>query len=373
MARKFLFVAGDLSGDIHAANVVKQLREEVSDATVISLGGPELQEVSDLFLGNLVGKGLFGFWEPMKKLPWLWNLLHNVLAPAMEKHRPDVVVPVDFFGFNRNTIKLAKERSLPVIYFISPQIWASRPARLEILKRYVDRMIVLFPFEEELYKNAGMEAAFYGHPLLDLIPEPARFTPGSPEKPVLGLLPGSRESEVRRHLQLYLQGVANLGRNNSIGRIIVFGARSVPEEVYREILAAGNVQPDLAELVWDTNYQWRRKIDFAVTTSGTATLENALLGIPMVVLFRTSWPSYYLAKSLIRVPHISLVNILAGKEIVPELIQQRATSASLAGLINRVLFDRRSLAAKREELLDIRSLLGSPGVYRKVALDLLAA
>jgi len=372
MARKFLFVAGDLSGDIHASHVARYLKKEVPDATVISLGGPGLREVSDLFLENLVGEGLFGFWEPVKKLPWLLRLLRNVLAPAIEKHRPDLVIPVDFFGFNRNTIRLAKERGVPVKYLISPQIWASRPGRIEILKKYVDKMIVLFPFEEELYRNAGMDAAFYGHPLLDLIPEPADTEVNPHEQPVIGLLPGSRVSEVRRHLPLYLEAVAGIAKISVPHRIIVFAARSVPDRLYNEILSAADIRPDSIEMIWDENYEWRKKLDFAVTTSGTATLENALLGIPMVVVFRTSWPTYYLAKALARVSYISLVNILAQRKVVPELIQRRATVTDLMVEMGRFIGHPQALQANRKELLAIRGTLGQPGVYRKIAADLLS-
>lgn len=372
MARKFLFVAGDLSGDLHASHVVHHLKKEAPGAEVISLGGPGLQEVSDLFLENLVGEGLFGFWEPVKKLPWLWGLLRKVLAPAIEKHRPDVVIPVDFFGFNRHTIRLARERQVPVKYLISPQIWASRPGRLEILRKYVDRMIVLFPFEAELYRRAGMDAVFYGHPLLDLVPEPQDWAAAPEKPPVIGLLPGSRISEVRRHLPLYLAGVAAAAKTVRPREVLLFGARSVPDRVYQEIMAAAPVRPESLELVRDEGYQRRRKIDFAVTTSGTATLENGLLGIPMVVLYRISWPSYYLARALIRVPFISIVNILAQKEVVPELIQQRATPGNLADETIRILTDPQALQARRGELLAIRRALGEPGVYRKIAHDLLS-
>jgi lipid-A-disaccharide synthase len=371
MARKFFFVAGDLSGDIHASQVIKKLREESPDVYVIAIGGPELQKVSDLFLENLVGEGLFGFWEPIKKVPWLWRLLKKVLVPAIEEHRPDVVVPVDFFGFNRKTIQLAWERNVPVKYLVSPQIWASRPGRIEILKKYVDRMIVLFPFEEELYRKAGMNVAFYGHPLLDLIPEISDTGARTSDQLVVGLLPGSRVSEVRAHLPFYLEAAAELASSQPL-RILLFATRSVPEQLYDEILAGASLDPDSLEVVWDENYQWRKKVDFAVTTSGTATLENALLGIPMVVLYRTSWLNYRLAKALVRVPYISIVNILAGQEIVPELIQDKANTINLAGEMKRIISDPQALQAKREELLAIRRMLGSPGVYRKIAADLLS-
>jgi lipid-A-disaccharide synthase len=372
MARKFFFIAGDFSGDIHASHVVRNLREEDPDAYVISIGGPELRKVSDLFLEDLVGEGLFGFWEPVKKLPWLWRLFRKILAPAIEEHRPDVVVPVDFFGFNRKTIQLANERDVPVKYLVSPQIWASRPGRIEILKKYVDKMIVLFPFEEELYRQAGMDVAFYGHPLLDLIPEIPDTNAQTSNQPVIGLLPGSRVSEVREHLPFYLKATAKVVISSRPLRILLFAARSVPERLYDEILSDANVSFDSLEVVWDENYEWRKKVDFAVTTSGTATLENALLGIPMVVLYKTSWLNYQLAKALIKVPYISIVNILAGQEVVPELIQERANVVNLAEEMKRIIFDPQALQAQKEELLAIRRMLGSPGVYRKIAIDLLS-
>lgn len=372
MARKFFFVAGDFSGDIHASHVVRNLREEVSDAYVIAIGGPELRKVSDLFLEDLVGEGLFGFWEPVKKLPWLWRLLRNVMAPAIEEHRPDVVVPVDFFGFNRKTIQIARERDVPVKYLVSPQIWASRPNRIEILRKYVDKMIVLFPFEEELYRKAGMDVAFYGHPLLDLIPEISEIDTQASDQPVVGLLPGSRVSEVRAHLPFYLEAATKVATSSEPLSLLLFAARSVPEQLYDEILSTAKISSDSLEVVWDENYQRRRKVDFAVTTSGTATLENALLGIPMVVLYRTSWFNYQLAKALIKVPYISIVNILAGQEVVPELIQQKADAANLAEEMKHIIFNPQALHAKREELLAIRRMLGSPGVYKKIAVDLLS-
>jgi lipid-A-disaccharide synthase len=372
MARKFLFVAGDFSGDIHASHVVRNLKEEAPDAYVISIGGPELRKVSDLFLEDLVGEGLFGFWEPVKKIPWLWRLLRNVLVPAIEEHRPDVVIPVDFFGFNRKTIQLAKEQNVTVKYLVSPQIWASRPGRIETLRKYVDKMIVLFPFEAELYRKAGMDVAFYGHPLLDLIPEISERDSRTSDQPVIGLLPGSRVSEVRAHLPFYLEAAAKVTTSSEPLSLLLFAARSVPERLYDEILATAKVNPDSLEVVWDENYQRRSNVDFAVTTSGTATLENALLGIPMVVLYRTSWLNYQLAKALIKVPYISIVNILAGQEVVPELIQQKADAVNLAEEMKRIIFNPQALKNKREELLAIRRMLGSPGVYKKIAVDLLS-
>lgn len=368
-----LFVAGDLSGDQHAAQIALHLKSQSPSLEIMALGGPSLQKTADRFLGNLVEQSVVGFWEPVKKLPWFWRLLHHVLRPALREYRPDVVVPVDFFGFNRFTAREARRAGSKVYYFISPQVWASRPGRIQILKRSVDKMLVIFPFEEPLYRQHGVPVTFVGHPLLDLLPDVADGDPPPRVEPVIGLLPGSRAEEVRRHLALFLKIADRLSAEIPGVRFVLFAAPSLSNDFYDRLLGRDVRRPYLLEIVRDEGYRWRTGLDVAITSSGTATLENALLGIPMLVVYKMSWITYFLARAMIRVEHISMPNILAEKPLVPELIQNRATAENLADACADIVRDVSGRRRLRHELLSLRTKLGGPGAARRAAGEILSA
>jgi lipid-A-disaccharide synthase len=264
-------------------------------------------------------------------------------------------------------LSLAKSANVPAYYFISPQVWASRPGRITVLKQIVKRMLVIFPFEETLYRDAGVPCTFVGHPLLDLVPEPAR-RPATLQAPLkVGILPGSRASEVRRHLPVMLGGLRLLGRHFPDTRAAVFASGALPDELYRQASGRQDI-----ELVRESDYARRARLDLALCSSGTATLENALLGIPMVVVYRLSWPTYTIARAIIRVPHIAMANLLAGRALVPELVQADATPENIAEAAVRLLEDPRRYAALRGELLSLRQALGKPGAARRAAEEIAA-
>lgn len=365
MARIF-FVAGDPSGDERAAQVARELKSRRSDIEVVALGGPALEKVADRFLGSLVSETVMGFWEPLRKVPRFLKILDEVVRPALRDLSPDVVVPTDFYGFNRYVAQAARGAGRRVVYFVSPQVWASRPGRIQTLKKYVDRMMVLFPFEEALYRKAGVPVTLVGHPLLDLLPEPLAHAPLRVE-PVVGLLPGSRPSEVRRHLPLFLKTADRLAQRRTGLRFVLFAAPTLPNDFYDALLGPEIRRPYLLELVRDENYQWRSGLDFALTCSGTATLENALLGIPMAVVYKTSWVTYALARALVRVKHIAMPNLLAGREIVPEFVQHRATPEILADAAWSFLNDGARRRHTRQDLLALRVSLGGPGASQRAA------
>jgi lipid-A-disaccharide synthase len=369
---RVLFVAGDPSGDLHSAHVARHLKAQNPSLEIWALGGPSLQKTADRFLANLVDKSVVGFWEPFKKLPEFWHLLNRVLRPALQDHKPDVVVPVDFFGFNQFTARAAKAEGCRVAYFISPQVWASRPGRIQTLKKVVDRMLVIFPFEAALYKSQDVPATFVGHPLLDVLPETPEAEPPLKVEPVIGLLPGSRAGEVRRHLPLFLQCADILSRKRAGMRFILFAAPSLSNDFYDRLLGPNVRRPYLLEIVRDEAYEWRSGIDLALTCSGTATLENALMGIPMLAVYRMSWVTYSLAKTLIRVPYIAMPNILAEKALVPEFIQSRAAPENLAAAAWDLLQDPARRKSLRRELLGLRAKLGGPGAARRAAEEILS-
>lgn len=371
MPRVF-FVAGDLSGDHNAAHVAAHLKSQNPGVEILAIGGPALKKVADTFLLDMVDKSVFGFLEPIKKIPWFWNVLRNVIRPALAEYRPDVVVPTDFFGFNRFTAKAGRASGSQVYYLVSPQVWASRPGRIATLRKLVHRMLVIFPFEEELYRNNGVPVTFIGHPLLDRLPVAADNASLRVE-PVVGLLPGSRAGEVKRHLPLFLKAADLLAKDVPGIRFVLFAAQSLSNDFYDSLLGRSIRRPYLLEIVRDEDYTWRSGLDYALTSSGTATLENALLGVPMSVVYKMSAITYQLAKRLVSVKHISMVNILAKKALVPEFIQDRATPENLAAACRDFLKDTAGRKTLRSELLSLRGLLGGPGAGRRAAKEILKA
>ncbi len=357
-----LVVAGDPSGDLHGSRLVRELR--AGGARVAAVGGPLLRREADEFLEDLASHAITGFWEPVAKVGFLLRLALRLRRWLLAR-RPAAVVCVDFYGFNRRVLGLAAAARIPAYYFISPQVWASRARRINTLKRLVRRMLVIFPFEEKLYREAGVPCSFVGHPLLDLIPEPSARPPLKPPF-TIGLLPGSRSTEVRRHLPVFLEVLRRLQSEHPGTRGRLFASPHLPDSAYAA--AAGKV-----EIVREPGYGRRAALDLALCSSGTATLENALLGVPMVVVYKMSWPTYLVARALIQVEHIAMANLLAGRRLVPELVQHDATADSVTAAAEGLLADPDRHAAVRRDLAALRRVLGEPGAARRAAREVLAA
>lgn len=357
----FLVVAGDPSGDLHASNLISALKRRDPAARVAAVGGPLCRAVADEFLEDLASRGLTGFLEPLLKIPFMLEL-RSKLQTFLRERRPDALICVDYYGFNRRILPLAKEAGIPAFYFISPQVWASRPSRIKVLKRFVDKMLVIFPFEEKLYRDAGVPADFVGHPLLDLIPEPKAR--GAVTASTVGLLPGSRSSEIKRHLPIFFEAFRLLRAKRPALKGLLFASANQDDTAFG-VLPAG------VEIVREHDYSRRGMLDLAICSSGTATLENALLGVPMVVVYKLSWPTYAIARALVNVKHIAMANLLAGKTVVPELIQRDATAERVAAEAAAILDDPARAAAVRAELLKVRRSLGDPGAADRAALAVL--
>ena len=358
----YLVVCGDPSGDLHASNLIKALKRREPSARVAAVGGPLCREACDEFIEDLASRGVTGFWEPALKIGFLLKLA-KTLRRFLTDRRPAALVCVDYYGFNRRILPYAKEAGVPAFYFISPQVWASRPGRIKVLRRLVDKMLVIFPFEEKLYRDAGVRADFVGHPLLDLIPEPKPREEGTN---LIGLLPGSRSSEIRRHLPVFFEAFRLLRLKNRFLEARLFAAASQPDSAYGKL-------PDGVKLVRERDYSQRGALDLAICSSGTATLENALLGVPMIVVYKLSWPTYAIARALVKVKHIAMANILAGETVVPELIQRDATAARIFLEAAALLDDPAKAGAVRAQLLGLRRCLGAPGAADRAAASVLAA
>ena len=353
-----LIVAGDPSGDLHGSRLARALKAKEPGLKIAAVGGKLLEAEADLFFADLASLGIVGFVEPLRQLPRLLALLRR-LGEFLLSRRPLALVCIDYYGFNRRVLPLAKRAGVPAFYFISPQVWASRPGRLRVLKRFTTRMLLIFPFERKVYHDARIPHTFVGHPLLDILPDARSVKEHVGLR--IGLLPGSRKSEVTRHLPVFLEALEKIRKDYPRIEAVVFGAGSLPDSAYA---AATSLE---LELVRETDYRRRASMDLVLTSSGTATLENALLGLPMVVIYKMSWPTYAIARALVRVPYISMANLLAGKALVPELIQRDATGESVAAAALHLLEDSRRLGRIRGELLALREQLGGPGAADRAA------
>jgi len=325
-------------------------------------GAEILQDIDEL--------SAMGFVEVVRHLPRL-RRLERRLRDFLAAERPSVVVPVDYPGFNLRIAAHAKRLGIPVIYYVGPQIWAWGAGRLPRIARAVDRMLVVLPFEEEIYRRAGVAVEFVGHPLLERLEgapgrEAARIALGLPDRaPVLGLVPGSRSQEVRRILPVMLATARRLRSRFPDLETVVSVATSVRAEEY----ARAGVEDDggAVRRMGGGAERILAAADVLLVTSGTATLEAAVMGTPLAVLYRTSTLTWVLGRILVRIPRISLVNIVAGEDLVPEFLQGRARPRAIAAWAEEVLADpqrRRSLA---ERLRGLRSRLGGVGASRRAA------
>lgn len=361
-----LISAGDYSADLHGESLVSEMRKMDASLFVTALGGIKLKGVSDEFLQDMVELDVSGFSQPVKQFFKLKKILQQIVFPRLDPRRLDAVILIDYYGFNIHIAEKAKERNIPVFYFVSPQVWASRQGRIQKLKKCVRQMLVIFPFEEELYRRHGVPVTFVGHPLMDRIPQlknEKKFKLGAQNGPIrLGLLPGSRTRELARHIPLLIRSFEALKKKFPNLEGTLFAVEPISDEYYR----SWNPPNPLA-IVRENDYKKRSDLTLALTASGTATLENALLGIPMIVIYQTSWLTYFIARRMIRVPYISMPNILAGKAIVPELIQHRAEQKSVTQLAADFISHPESLEKMHRELLQLKESLGPPGAYQRAA------
>ncbi len=354
VGRTVLVVTGEPSGDLAASRLVEELRAIDPTVRVVAVGGERLAAAGATLLADIRDLGAMGFGEVIRQLPRL-RALERTLVRFLDEERPGAVVPVDYPGFNLRIARRAKERGIPVVYYIAPQVWAWGKDRVHRIARCVDRLLVVFPFEESIFRAAGIDTTFVGHPLMEGIAHApsrseARASLGIPEsRPVLGLLPGSRVQEVRFILPRMLAAARIAREKRPDLEILVSRAPSVPE---KEVAAVG-VADEGARVVGGDAARIVRAADVLFVTSGTATLEAALLGTPLAVVYRTSALTWAIGKTLVRLPRIGLVNIVAGEDLAPEFLQSNVRPEALAGFATDLLDrpdERARIAAKLRAL-----------------------
>jgi lipid-A-disaccharide synthase len=361
--REILFVAGEASGDLHAAGVARALATRSAPFRLTGIGGDEMQAAGVELVEHAERLAVMGFVEVLKHIP-----LHYRLARELERRirsgRVALVVLIDYPGFNMKIAAAARAAGVPVLYYITPQVWAWGAKRLRELARTITKAAVILPFEEALLREHGIDATFVGHPLLDR----ARALPGRAEARrtlgigdsdrLLALFPGSRAQEIARHLEPFVATARALQRRDPALKVVVSAAPHV------EIAPERCPYP----LVHSASFSVLRAADAAMCKSGTTTLEAAVAGCPMVVAYRTSAITYAAAKRLVRIPHIGLVNVVAGREVAPEFVQEALVPARVADVLSELLdvtSDRR--IRMLAELDRVRALLGEAGAAERVA------
>ena len=365
---RILIVTGEASGDLHGASLAKALRRLRPDIHILGMGGSRMRAAGVDMIRGIEGHDVVG----MIGLTQLRTVLRTYVALArfLRATPLDAVVFIDSPGFNLRMARLAARAGHRVIYYIAPQIWAWRPGRIRLIARVVHRMMVVLPFEEELYRKAGVPCDFVGHPLLDDV-APAydrselrkRF--GLDETgPVVGLLAGSRESEIRALLPIMVRASALLAGRHPGLRFVLAQAPSVPDALLEPLVAASD--PSI-HIVKDQANEVMAACDLLLVASGTATLQAAIIGTPMVIIYRVSRLTYWMARCVIRIGWIGLVNIVAGRGLVPELIQHDATPERLSEEAGRLLRNQGDYQSMVAGLHAVRASLGEPGASSRAA------
>lgn len=363
-----VIIAGEDSGDLHAALLVEALKDLNPELTFSGLGGPKMRAAGVDIHTDFTKMAVVGYWEVLKNYGKFREIFHFILDKITEI-KPAAVILVDYPGFNLRLAKKLAPLSTKVIYYISPQIWAWKTKRVYDIKATVDRMLVLFEFEKKFYAKFGIDVDFVGHPLVDTVhadrprKEILEKSNLHQEKTTIGLLPGSRIKEIERHLPVMVEAAEILHKELPV-QFVMIKAPSISRSLIDDILGQSSLDIPVVE---EEIYNTVNACDLCLVSSGTATLEVAILGKPMVVMYKTSLPTWLLAKIFVKIPHISLVNVVAQREVVPELIQYDATPQAMADKVKEFFADEIRIARMKEELKDVVDSLGTSPASRAAA------
>ncbi len=346
---------------MHGANLIKELKLQKPNVEVCGFGGSKMANAGADVFDKIADSSIIGFWEPVKNLARLKKNL-NLAEKFFIKNKPEGLVIIDYYGYNIHLAKLAKKHKIPVIYYISPQVWATRGGRVRKIKKFVKKVLVIFPFEKEIYERAGIPCEFVGHPLLDII---TNFTGNpAPNSVYIGLMPGSRIQEINKHFTQFYEAFVNIGKVFSDIKAII---PVFSDKIKNYIINNFKLDEKKIEFVMHGDYEKRSKMWVCITSSGTATVENMILEVPMVISYKTSWLTYQIAKRIINVKFIGMPNILAGREICPELIQNEATAEKISAKCFEILKNKQILAKMRAELAETKQKLGGAGATKRAA------
>ena len=360
---KYYIIVGERSGDLHGSNLIKGICKHDPDAQIRAWGGDMMQEAGAEIVKHYRELAFMGFFEVIKNLPTILGFL-SFCKKDIKNFQPDVVILIDYSGFNMRVAKFAKLNGFKNFYYISPKVWAWNQSRALNIKRFVDKMFVIFPFEKDFFKQYDYEVEYVGNPLFDAI---ADFTPNPNfrkdarlgQKPIIALLPGSRKQEVDSMLSLMLSQVYEFPDY----QFVIGTVSNLPKELYARWQSIFPVK-----LVVDDAYNLLSVADAALVTSGTATLETALFNVPQVVCYRGGWAAYQVYKRVIRVPFVSLVNLIAGREVVKELLQYDLTKENLTDELTKITINQFTRQNQLNAYAEIRNILGEKGASERAGM-----
>lgn len=363
-------VAGEVSGDIHGAELMAALSDVLGGVSFRGLGGPEMARLSGGSVGDWVDEAaVVGVWEVLRRYSWFKERFEEVVAD-LASSKPDVLLLVDYPGFNLRLARRVRDEmpGVKIVHYVAPQVWAWNRKRIPRIARTHDLMLCLFPFEVPLFEEAGLRSRCVGHPLVDELEE--RRIEVVRKRDLVGLFPGSREKEVSRLFPVMLVAVARLRERFPGVRFVAAAASGRVARMMEDFLAESDLPAGTVEVQHGRSQELMQEAGCGVVASGTATLEAAYYGMPYCLVYRVAWPTYLVARQLVRLPHIGLINILAGREVVPEFIQGEANAYEVANWLGRSLNDDVGREALSRDLLEVASSLGEPGVHRRAAREI---
>ncbi|MFZ5766841.1 MAG: lipid-A-disaccharide synthase [Thermodesulfobacteriota bacterium] len=374
--QRVMIVSGEASGDLHGAHLVAALKDLVPGLSVCGMGGPELRRQGVEILYDAAKMAVVGLVEVFAHLADI-RAARTILEDELRRRPPDLLILIDYPDFNLLLAATAKKLGIPVFYYISPQVWAWRSGRVKKIGRLVDRMAVILPFEQEFYRERGVAVDYVGHPLLDSVRTTmdraafCRLYRIDPDHLLIGLLPGSRKKEIRTMLPLFLSVLAELRARHERLTVLLPLAPTLDRQ---DLYGAGLV-PDCpwVRVVDDNRYDLMASCDVALATSGTVTLELAILDVPTVVAYKVNPLTWWLGRMLVDVPFASLVNLVAGREVIPELLQGQASVIALRAALEEIRPGGPQYAQVRRDLAEVRKKLGGEGASRRAAEVAIAA
>ena len=363
---RVMIVAGEASGDLHGSGLVGELKRISPDIEIFGIGGPRMEAEGVKLHYRSEDMAFMGLVEVMRHIPFVLRALSDMRRLLQDK-KPDLLILIDYAGFNLKLANIARKKGIPVLYYILPKVWAWGGWRIPKIVQVTSKIAAVFPFEPAIFNGRGGGAEFVGHPLLEVVKcesTKAQFlydigaSTRSGSTIIIGVLPGSRRHEIERIFPIMLEALKSIGENLQNIRALVGCLDEIEPSLYEDIAAKEEVQ---VKLLKGRTYDLMRHSDLLLVGSGTATLEAAILGTPMVIIYSMSYLSYIVAKLFVKIPHVGLPNIIAGKEIVPEFIQRAADSQRIASESISILKDSKRYEKVRRDLSEVKDKLGGPG------------
>ena len=376
-----MLIAGEPSGDLHGANLMRDLKKLDDSLQFIGAGGKRMKQESLIGITDMESLAVVGFKEVFEKFRDLKKAFRT-LSEMLKQKKPECLILIDYPGFNLRMAQVAKEEGIPVFYYISPQLWAWGKNRIEKIKKYVDKMFVILPFEEDFYLQYGVKAQFVGHPLLDIVKpvlskaEASSYFDFNPDKILIGVLPGSRWKEVELSMPVIADACAIISKQVPNAQFGILVSENIDVKKLESLLAKKK-QSRLPigkefRLIKEKSYDFINLCDLLLVNSGTATLEIAILNKPMIIFYKLSLLSAVLLRILVKIPYFGLTNIVAGKKIAPEFFQFGVTSSRIAKEALNILADESRIRTMQKELLEVKNKLGESGASERTARAILA-